>query len=329
MNVSDLGEFALIDRLAAAVGARRPPQLIVGIGDDAAAWREGDTVLLATTDTLVEGTHFLPEVIPWPDLGWKALAVNVSDIAAMGGEPTFALVTLALPPHTPVPNVDAIYAGLRECAAEYAVAIAGGDVVRAPQLALTVALLGRTETSPDGQPFLLRRDAARAGQAIAVTGTLGDSAAGLRRLRQGAPPDDPLARAHLRPRPPLTVARQAARLGVPCGIDVSDGLLQDLGHVCAMSSLGADIRAAALPLSPELTAAYPDDALTLAATGGEDYQMLFVAPPNTIESLRATAGVPLTIIGEMIAAADHRPHLLDASGNELRLDTPGWDHLRP
>src|SRR3990172_2343954 len=143
VTVSDLGEFGLIDRLAKAVGAQRSPDLILGIGDDAAAWRFGDSVLLATTDTLVEGVHFLPSLTPYRDLGWKALAVHVSDIAAMGGEPLFALVTLALPPETPVSAVDDLYAGLNECAAEYAVTIGGGDVVRAPQLAITIALLRR------------------------------------------------------------------------------------------------------------------------------------------------------------------------------------------
>ena len=106
MNVSDLGEFGLIERLAKAAGASKPEGLIVGIGDDAAAWREGDSVLLATTDTLVEGVHFLPELAPWRDLGWKALAVNVSDIAAMGGRPDYALVTLALPAEFPTQAVD-------------------------------------------------------------------------------------------------------------------------------------------------------------------------------------------------------------------------------
>src|SRR3972149_1913022 len=133
VDVSDIGEFGLIERLAKAVGASKPEGLIVGIGDDAAAWRVNGAVMLATTDTLVEGVHFLPGRTPWADLGWKALAVNVSDIAAMGGEPQYALVTLGLPPETPVQGVDELYEGLRECAREYGVAVAGGDVVRGPQ----------------------------------------------------------------------------------------------------------------------------------------------------------------------------------------------------
>ena len=328
MKVSDLGEFGLIQRLAAAVGVAPPESLILGIGDDAAAWHVGDAVLLATTDTLVEGVHFLREVWPWRDLGWKALAINISDIAAMGGEPLFALVTLALPPETEVSAIDELYAGLGECAGEYGVTVAGGDVVRAPQVALTVALLGRAEVGPQGEPLLLRRDVARPGHVIVVTGTLGDSAAGLRRLREGAPPDNPLARAHLRPRPPLQAARQAARMGVPCCIDVSDGLLQDLGHICEMCDLSADLRAAAVPLSPELRSAYPNEALALACGGGEDYQMAFIGPRDTMQLLLTSAEVPLTVIGEMTDGPGRRPRLLDEAGNEVRLETLGWDHLR-
>jgi thiamine-monophosphate kinase len=147
MKVSDIGEFGLIERLTAALGAQSADKLVVGIGDDAAVWRSGDSYVVATTDTMVEGVHFLPGVIPWTDIGWKALAVNVSDIGAMGGEPAFALVTLALPPQTNVQEMDALYAGLREFAQAYGVTIAGGDVVSAPQVSVTVALLGRAQVA--------------------------------------------------------------------------------------------------------------------------------------------------------------------------------------
>lgn len=335
MNVSDLGEFGLIDRLAAAVGGSHPESLIVGIGDDAAAWRLGDSVALATTDTLVEGVHFPPGLAPWRDLGWKALAVNVSDIAAMGGTPQFALVTLALPPETPVEDVDELYAGIRECSGEYGVAVVGGDVVRAPQAVISMAVLGHAEVDENGQPQLLRRDAARAGYVIAVTGSLGDSSAGLQRLKDGAPADDLLVRAHLRPRPPVAAGRQAAHIGVPCAIDVSDGLLQDLGHICDLCGLGAVVRAEAVPLSGELRGAFPADALSLACTGGEDYHLVLIAPQETMRLLRASAHVPLTVIGEMDEHPEQRPRLVDESGNEMRLPADrqglsgaGWDHLR-
>ena len=342
MKVSELGEFGLIRRLASAIDPG-PAELIVGIGDDAAVWRLGDRALIATTDTLVEGVHFLPRA-PWRDVGWKALAVNVSDIAAMGGRPLFALVTLALPPQTGVAAIDDLYAGLNDCAREYGVTIAGGDIVRAPQVSVTVALLGEAQEW-DGAPLLLRRDAARAGDVIAVTGALGDAAAGLRRLREGAPPGDPLARAHLHPEPPLATAQLAASLGIPCGIDISDGLLQDLGHVCEMSGLGADIHAGALPLSADLRAAYPDDALALACTGGEDYQLLLAGPPRLFDPLvqpliseeatRLMLTDPrdflernaVSVIG-VVTSGPPRVRLLDERGGEITLDTSGWDQLR-
>ena len=329
VNVSDLGEFGLIERLAKAVGADRPESLIVGIGDDAAAWRLGDSIVLATTDALVEGVHFTPGRVPWADLGWKALAVNVSDIAAMGGTPQFALVTLALPPETPVGDVDALYVGLQECGREYGVTVVGGDVVRASQAVISVALLGHAERDDEGRPQLMRRDAARAGYAIAVTGSLGDSAAGLRRLKDGAPPDDALVRAHLRPKPPLAAGRQAARLDVPCAIDVSDGLMQDLGHICDLCDLGAVVRADAVPLSQALRSTFPDDALSLACSGGEDYQLLLIAPQETMRLLRASAQVRVNVIGGMDEHPEQRPRLMDESGKEIKLAAAGWDHLRP
>ena len=326
MSVSEIGEFALIRRLAKRLGAAASSDLLLGIGDDAAVWRAGDQVLLATTDTMVEGVHFLSGV-PWTDVGWKALAVNVSDIAAMGGTPLFALVTLALPPRTGERDIEALYDGLSESARRYGVTVAGGDIVRAPQVSVTVALIGRAEQK-DGEPLLLRRDCAQAGDVIAVTGTLGDSAAGLRRLKEDVAASGPLARAHLRPAPPLAVAQLAVRLGIICGMDVSDGLLQDVGHICEMSKLGADVHADAVPISAELRAAYPDDALALACSGGEDYQLVLVGPRERVERLQTQVEMPIAVIGE-ITTGPPRARLLDAAGAEIHLDSPGWDQLRP
>jgi thiamine-monophosphate kinase len=326
VNVSELGEFPLIARLAAIAGAEAPADLIVGIGDDAAAWRAGDIVLIATTDTLVEDVHFLPEFAPWKDVGWKALAVNVSDIAAMGGEPLVALITLALPTETDVSVPDELYAGLMDCATEYGVTIAGGDIVRASEFAITVALIGRAQMR-DGEPLLMRRDAAKPGDLIAVTGSLGDSAAGLWRLRKGATGEDALVRAHLRPLPRLSDAQEAARQGIVCAIDVSDGLMQDLGHICERSHLGANVVDSFIPLSDDLRSAYPEDALALATGGGEDYELLITADQETLDRVAEAVAADLTIIGRMVEASDHKPRLLDEDGNERPVVVRGWDHL--
>jgi thiamine-monophosphate kinase len=287
----------------------------------------GPEYLLATTDTLVEGVHFIRDVVRWADVGWKALAVNVSDIAAMGGEPLFALVTLAVPQETEVSDIDSLYEGLRECATEHGVVIAGGDVVRATEVSVTVALIGRAQMR-EGAPLLMRRDAAKVGDVIAVTGDLGASAAGLRRLREGASADEALVANHTRPRPPLAVAQEAARLGVRCAIDVSDGLLQDIGHVCEMSKVGAAIRAGDVPVSDALLAAYPDDALPMACSGGEDYELVLVATSGVIQAMSDLRPGEMTTIGRITDGPPGQVRVSDRTGAEITIPEAGWDHLR-
>jgi thiamine-monophosphate kinase len=332
VKVSELGEFGLIARLAEAFArGGQPSSLVVGIGDDAAAWRVSG-VQLVTTDTLIEGTHFALPQIPWRDLGWNALTVNVSDIAAMGGVPEQALLTLALPPETEVADVDELVAGMLAAGSEYGTAIVGGDIVGCDKTMVTVTLIGRALVDDRGQPLLMTRSGALVGDAIAVTGYLGDSAAGLRILLResagSAEAADYLKRAHLHHRPPLAIGQVAAREGVRAAIDVSDGLLQDLGHVCQASGLGAIVRAQRIPISPSLRQAFPQDALALACGGGEDYQLLLAAPPEVVERVRGKADVPIAVIGEMVADRQQRVRLLDEDGRELALPRAGWDHLR-
>jgi thiamine-monophosphate kinase len=337
-TVSELGEFGLIARLTEELGdqarARRAQgkasRLILGIGDDAAVWTSGGPGQIATTDTLVEGVHFPRGRVPWRDLGWKALAINVSDVAAMGGTSEYALITLALPDDFLVEDVVELYRGLAAAGAEYAVVVAGGDVVRAPQAVITVALTGHVALDARGQPLLLTRGGARAGDSVAVTGNLGDSAGGLRLLLEGAADTESARRlieAHTRPKPPVAVGPAGVEAGLRCAIDVSDGLAQDLGHVCEASGLGAVVQAAALPISAALTETFPDDALALAAAGGEDYELVLVGPPDALERVRRRIDVPLTVIGEMVEDAEGRVRFLDEAGRELALARAGWDHF--
>ena len=332
MKVSELGEFGLIARLAEAFArGGQPSSLVVGIGDDAAAWRASG-VQLVTTDTLIEGSHFALPQVSWRDLGWNALTVNVSDIGAMGGVPEQALLTLALPPQTEVADVDELVAGMLAAGSEYDTAIVGGDIVGCDKTMVTVTVIGRALVDDRGQPLLMTRSGAQVGDAIAVTGYLGDSAGGLRILlgesAGSAEAADYLKRAHLHHRPPLAVGQVAAREGVRAAIDVSDGLLQDLGHVCQASGLGAIVHAQRIPISPSLRQAFPQDALALACGGGEDYQLLLAASPEVVERVQDKTDVPIAVIGEMVADRQQRVRLLDEDGRELTLPRAGWDHLR-
>jgi thiamine-monophosphate kinase len=328
MDASELGEFGLIERLRAALPPAADARLLLGIGDDAAAWRSGGGCTLATTDTMVAGVHFLPGRVAWRDVGWKALAVNVSDIAAMGGTPAFALVTLCLPPDARVEDIDALYAGLGACAEAYGVTIAGGDIVTAPVFAVTIALAGDAVLDADGAPALLRRDRARPGDAIAVTGALGGSAGGLRALLEDAaalPESAPLIERHMRPRPRVDAGHAAIAAGVRCGIDISDGLAQDLGHVCRASGVDAELWLPRVPLDPALVARYAADALGMAASGGEDYELILIASEALIRDAEAALGAPLTVVGRIVEGAGV-VHALDAQGREVPV-TAGWDHL--
>lgn len=330
-TAGDFGEFGLIKRLRKRLGAALDADLVAGPGDDAAVWRSGGYAI-ATTDTMVAGVHFLPARVRWQAVGWKALATNISDVAAMGGTPRFALVTLALPPETPVDDIDALYDGLRECASAYGVTVAGGDIVSAPVFSITIALVGDAQVAEDGAPLLLRRDAARTGDVVAVTGALGGSAGGLRALLDDSKrteAGDRLIALHMRPEPRVDAGHASIVAGVRCGIDVSDGLVQDLGHVCEASGVGAVLRLPSLPIDADLATTFPEDAALLAATGGEDYELLLVASPDAINALGMTT--PVTVIGEIVArdaAGDGaRVRCVDAAGVEVDFGTAGWDHL--
>lgn len=332
MKVSELGEFGIIERLRAFLAshgaAKAAGRLAAGIGDDAAVWRTEGGVTVATTDTLVAGVHFLPERTPWRDTGWKALAVNVSDVAAMGATPDFALVTLGLPADTPVAEIDELYAGLAEAGEAYGVSITGGDIVRAPTFFISVALTGYAGAGASGEPLVMRRSAALAGDLLAVSGSLGGAAGGLHALQRGCADMETLIARHARPPARLQTGLAAREAGVRCAIDVSDGLLQDLSQICRASGVGAAVRRDALPIDPALAGAFEaEEALRFAVAGGEDYELLLAGSRQAIEAAARSSDVPLTIIGEIVADPEHRVTLLDASGRELAIPE-GWDHLR-
>lgn len=296
-----LDETAIIERYF-----RRPPgreDVLLGIGDDAALLvPPAGQVLAVAVDTLVEGTHFYPGTDPRA-LGHRALAVNLSDLAAMGAEPAWCLLALSLP--RPDAGWLAAFAeGLLALAARYRVALVGGDTVRGP-LALTVTVHGFV---PAGQA--IRRSGARPGDGIWVTGTPGDAVAGRLAQVDGADPREPgvaaLQSRFLYPEP--RVAAGLALRGLASAmIDVSDGLHQDLGRLLAASGAGGELEVEALPLSPALAARAGADAVALALTGGDDYELCFTLPQAQAARLEGLArgwDFPVTRIGTVTAGSN-------------------------
>jgi thiamine-monophosphate kinase len=335
MKVSELGEFGLINLLAKIAYRIRDKQtpawqnLLIGIGDDAAAWHGDASTQLLTVDSFIQDEHFSLAMTSWQEAGWKALAVNLSDIAAMGGVPQYAVVSLALPGDTEVDDMKALYQGMTELAQEFGVAIVGGDISRAPQVALNISVLGSTGNR---NGTMLTRSGAKPGDRIAVTGYLGAASAGLEMLIEKLTFDDKtsarLKQAFLKPCPRVNEGRLFLEQGVKAAIDISDGLVSDLGHVCQASKLGARLEVSTVPVDPAVRTGFGDRALELALSGGEDYELLFTARAEIIDNISKIAKCPITVIGNMIADKEHRVSLFDQKGNTFKLDRGGWEHFR-
>ena len=334
MQVKEIGEFGVIELLNAMIVEQRSQResdgssgfhLVVDTGDDAAAWKVGETTELFTTDTMVEGVHFTRDTTPWRDLGWKALAANISDIAAMGGLPKYALVTLGLPPETEVDNIRELYAGLLDIANAYGVALVGGDMVRSPSVFITISLTG---VHP-GLPMV--RSAARAGDEIAVTGPVGSSAGGLKlmldRPQAAGEAADYLRERHRRPEPAVAQGRVLAENGVCAAMDVSDGLADDLSKLCCASGVAARVYTDRVPVHPFLNEVFPENAVGLALTGGEDYVLLFTAAPELMRSLLPLLPAGAGVIGETVAGEPGEVRVVDPAGVETTAGRSGWDHF--
>ncbi|HZT08362.1 MAG TPA: thiamine-phosphate kinase [Chloroflexota bacterium] len=342
MRVSEIGEFALIDRLACTLGAQTCPDLVIGIGDDAAVWRTASGALaLATTDALVEDVHFDLRTTPWEELGWKALAENISDIAAMGGRPRYALVALGLPGDREVADIESLYRGMRSCGTEFGCCVVGGDVVRSPVVSIHVTVVGDSLPVVDSSDLpVLERSRAQPGDAIAVTGPLGGSAGGLRlltgRVNQGGDhaAASLLRHAHLRPMPRVAEGLAAVEAGIRCGMDVSDGLVADVNHICERSGVDALIDAARVPRFPGIEALFGGDALDLALAGGEDYELVCVAPAATLDRAQAlfkARGLrPLIVVGSVAEPECDRPRarLRMPDGTRVEPVVAGYEHFR-
>jgi thiamine-monophosphate kinase len=311
-------EFDLVARIRQRAPARA--DVALGIGDDAALLRPTPGhELVVTADTLNSGVHFPPGTAP-ADLGWKTLAVSLSDLAAMGAQPRWCLLSLSLP-QADVAWLDALLDGLLALADAHDVTLVGGDTTRGP-LSLSLTALGEV---PAGAA--LRRDGARVGDEVWITGAPGDAALALAQWRAGGA-RDPLLRARLdRPTPRVAAGLALRGLASAC-IDVSDGLAADLGHVLRASGVGAQLQLAALPRSPALGALDDDAAWAHQVGGGDDYELCFTAPAARradVEAALARAGTPGTCIGTIEAGSTLR--LLDRSGRAWIPPHAGWQHF--
>jgi len=334
MKVSEIGEFGLIDLLAEmanrAQGKQKGAgqQLIIGIGDDTAAWHGDTSIQLATVDSLIQDTHFSLDTASWEEVGWKSLAVNLSDIAAMGGLPRYALVSLALPYDTEVENITALYQGMIELARQFDVAIIGGNISSATRLAVHVTVLG---TAGRQERQILTRSTARLGDRLAVTGYLGAAAAGLEMLNKNLSFDTETTaffrKAFLKPYPRIAEGQLLVEHGVQAAIDISDGLIADLGHVCQASQVSTRIQVNRVPVALPVKAHFGDRALELALAGGEDYELLFTGSSELIDSIRAAASCPITVVGEILADKAGEVNLVDSNGEPVSLPSAGWDHF--
>lgn len=333
-KIASLGEFGLIQRITKGAVVC-PERVVKGVGDDAAVfYPPTDQPMLLTTDLLVERIHFSRQSISGADLGFKSLAVNLSDIAAMGGKPLEAFVSIAIPNDCSLKYIDAIYDGLRELARQFGVNILGGDTTGSKKdLVINIAITGTVE-----RDCLLLRDGAKPGDLIYLTGTIGDSRAGLQVILDDLSINDPvtakLYHQHCRPMPHLKEGRLLAHSKkVAAAIDVSDGLTSDLGHIIFQSNCGAVIDTRQLPISPELrqfSERHDIDPIDFALNGGEDYVLLCTVRADVAAELEtaflAQFKRPLYRIGEVTPSG----HLekMDEAGDRKPLKSRGWDHFK-
>ena len=335
-RLNDLGEFALIDRIVALLGDAAARDIVVPPGDDAAVWTTGEGtgswgLAVGTIDALVEGTHFRRDTMSMADVGWRAVAANVSDLAAMGAEPQYLLIATLLGPDATVEDIDGLARGIAEGCHAHGVRVAGGDIVRATTTGLSIAAYGRARRTADDIPALLRRGGARVGDRVAVSGTIGAAAAGLALIDAGRGDEAgaaELVRAHRRPVARVALGRAAVAQDVRCGIDCSDGLLQDLGHLAERSHVGIEVALAQVPVHPAAAALLgAQAALDLALGGGEDFELLLTGERDTLIGLE-TVDLPVTLIGRVVA--EHPGEVIAWAEDGAVYEPPqrGWDQTR-
>ena len=332
MDIKEIGEFGLIERIKKTI-SRPPAEVFVGIDDDAAAYVVSEDILqLITTDILVEHVHFNMEYFTFSQLGWRSLAANLSDIAAMAGTPQYAVVSIAIPDVIKVESIEELYGGMQELADLFSVSIIGGDTTRSKSgLVINIAVIG----SVNKQKITLR-SGALPGDAVFSTGDLGGSIAGLQVLSKNKAgiKADAVIRKHLTPMPRVKEAEFLSRnIDIHAMIDVSDGLASEVGHICRCSSVGAEIEEALFPIDDEtraVAAHFDDDALDYALSGGEDFELVFTADEKAVNAVKVKFeeqfSIQLSKIG--IVTPAERGIVLCTKQNKIKqLHESGWNHF--
>jgi thiamine-monophosphate kinase len=330
MDLRRIGEFGLIHRIRKWINSS-DPALIQGIGDDVAVIEMDKKVLLVTTDSLIEGIHFdLSWMDPYP-LGRKSLAVNLSDIASMGGTPKYFLIAIGLPKNFPISFVSSFYRGLKQEAKRFQVELIGGDTSLSQKMIINICLLGESE-----KKNLLFRKGAKAGDDLCVSGRLGDAALGLKILqaKMKIKGSEGLVKKHLSPCPRVELGQTLAKYHLATAmIDVSDGLLIDTSHLLEESEVGVRIREDRIPLSKpyqKWVRSFSKDPFRFALSGGEDYELLFTTPStmrNKVSSLARSLKIPITRIGEILPKKDGF-HIIKKDGKDYSPSHLGFEHFR-
>jgi thiamine-monophosphate kinase len=334
MNNHKLTEFSLIDQITKKIN-HFSSQVYKGIGDDTAIIKESGGKLLFTTDAQVEGVHFSTKYLSYYQIGKRAVAINISDVAAMGGFPKYILVSLFIQRNISSEDINQLYDGMLDECKDFGVEIIGGNISKSNQFIIDIFLTGEMNTH---SPLL--RSAARLGDKVLVTGTIGDSACGLKiladnKLKIPKACKDRLLNKHILPIPRVKEGIFIAKSGLATSmIDISDGLSSDLGHICEQSHKGVRIYSGNIPISKEVKL-YSEISGTsymeYALNGGEDYELCFTASERNAEKLinrlKNSTGTKATIIGEIVEEKYGRK-IVDFKGKSLVLVSKGWDHLK-
>lgn len=333
MKISEIGEFELINRIKKQIQQCNTPtrstaeDIIIDIGDDAAAWKNRGSIQLATTDVMVESVHFDLNYTDWYSLGYKAIAVNLSDIASMGGIPQYALISLSIPEYTETEDITELYNGMINICNIYGVKITGGNISLSSKITINVFLTGYSTDK-----MVMTRDSATPGQKIAVTGYTGLSMAGMTILKNRLQVDNEslalFKKCHLQPEPRIEEGQILKKAGVKTAIDISDGLIADLKHICESSKVSAKINLQSIPLHPLLQKYFKEKALDMALNGGEDYEIIFVAPEAKINNIKNILKCPLHIIGETGILPPGEIEFTGNQGTITEIKSSGWDHFR-